>query len=171
MQSPPEAIEMKLMDLLETRSEDETAALARGLAGRLRRGDVLLLRGDLGAGKSVFARALIRALAGDAGLEVPSPTFTLVQTYDTSAGPVWHFDLYRLKGSADVYELGWEEALADTIAIVEWPERLADLTPPVHLEIGIEIGPSVRRIVLTPQGGDWPERLAGWKVEGTAGNA
>ena len=78
-------------------SEDDTVALASRLAGVLKPGDVLCLHGDLGMGKSVFARGLIRALSRKPDLDVPNPTFTLVQTYDTNAGDVWHFDLYRLK--------------------------------------------------------------------------
>lgn len=111
----------------EARGEDATIALAQGIAARLCPGQVLLLEGDLGAGKTTFARALIRALAGDDKLEVPSPTFTLVQTYDTPRGPVWHFDLYRIKTPDEVWELGWEEALSSAITIVEWPGNLGPM--------------------------------------------
>lgn len=120
-----------------SRSEDDTVALARRLAAGLKPGDVLCLHGDLGMGKSVFARGLIRALAGKPALEVPSPTFTLVQTYDTAAGDVWHFDLYRLKNPDEVYELGWEEGRANAIVIVEWPERLGYLMPPGRIDINL----------------------------------
>src|SRR5476651_1643231 len=92
--------------------EADTQAEAVRLAATMKAGDVLLLEGDLGSGKTVFARALIRALADDSSLEVPSPTFTLVQTYDTPRGTVWHFDLYRLEEPEEIYEIGWEEALA-----------------------------------------------------------
>jgi len=88
----------------------------------LRLGDVLLLKGALGAGKSTLARAVIRTLADDAGLEVPSPTFTLVQAYDTRV-PIRHFDLYRLSSPDELEELGLEEALQDAATLVEWPER------------------------------------------------
>lgn len=120
-----------------SRSEDDTVALAHRLATMLKIGDVLCLHGNLGMGKSVFARGLIRALAGKPALEVPSPTFTLVQTYDTAAGDVWHFDLYRLKNPDEVYELGWEEGLANAIVIVEWPERLGYLMPPGRIDINL----------------------------------
>lgn len=120
-----------------SRSENDTVALARRLAAGLKPGDVLCLHGDLGMGKSVFARGLIRALAGKPALEVPSPTFTLVQTYDTDAGDVWHFDLYRLKSPDEVYELGWEEGRANAIVIVEWPERLGYLMPPGRIDINL----------------------------------
>lgn len=139
--------------------EAATAALARRLAPHLAPGDVVTLHGDLGAGKTAFARAVIRALSG-AEVEVPSPTFTLVQTYDTDAGAVWHFDLYRLSGPDEVTELGWEEA-ADGIALVEWPERLGPLAPANRLELALRLGatPDARRAELTGFG-TWAPRLA-----------
>ncbi|MBZ9703860.1 MULTISPECIES: tRNA (adenosine(37)-N6)-threonylcarbamoyltransferase complex ATPase subunit type 1 TsaE [unclassified Mesorhizobium] len=108
--------------------ETQTARLGEDLALALRAGDVLALKGDLGAGKSTLARALIRALADDAGLDVPSPTFTLVQSYDTRI-PVHHFDLYRLSSAAELDELGFDEALAQGAALVEWPERAEGYLP------------------------------------------
>lgn len=111
-------------------SEQETEEFARQLAEDLRPGDILLLEGDLGAGKSTLARALIRYLSDEPGLEVPSPTFTLVQTYETRRGIIWHYDLYRIKDPDEIWELGWEDALADGIVIVEWPERLRGLAIP-----------------------------------------
>lgn len=121
-------------------SEEETAALAVALAPSLRRGAVLCLWGDLGMGKSVFARALIRALAGDPALDVPSPTYTLVQDYETPRGPLYHCDLYRLSAPEEVYELGWEEMLAHGIAVVEWPERLGGILPARRTDIRIAAG-------------------------------
>ncbi|TPK72675.1 tRNA (adenosine(37)-N6)-threonylcarbamoyltransferase complex ATPase subunit type 1 TsaE [Mesorhizobium sp. B2-4-18] len=108
--------------------ETQTARLGEDLALALRVGDVLALKGDLGAGKSTLARALIRALADDAGLEVPSPTFTLVQSYDTRV-PVHHFDLYRLSSATELDELGFEESLAQGAALIEWPERADGYLP------------------------------------------
>ncbi|RWD02901.1 MAG: tRNA (adenosine(37)-N6)-threonylcarbamoyltransferase complex ATPase subunit type 1 TsaE [Mesorhizobium sp.] len=108
--------------------EAATARLGEDLAMALRPGDVLALKGDLGAGKSTLARSLIRALADDAGLDVPSPTFTLVQTYDTRF-PVHHFDLYRLSAAAELDELGFDDALAQGAALVEWPERAETALP------------------------------------------
>lgn len=134
-------------------SESDTAAIAAELAARLGPGDILLLRGNLGAGKTVLARALIRALCSDDTLEVPSPTFTLVQAYDTPKGPLWHFDLYRLKDPEEIYELGWEDALAGGIVIVEWPERLGNLTPAQYLDIrikAVENEPGKRNIEILP---------------------
>ena len=141
---------------------EATERLAVVLAPYLRPGDVVALGGDLGAGKTTLARALIRALTGDPDEEVPSPTFTLVQSYATPAGPVWHFDLYRLSGADEVIELGWEEALATAIVLVEWPERLGRLVPPARLALDLAVtGPESRAARL---GGDagWAERLAGF---------
>ena len=137
-----------------------TEALAARVAAVLRPGDVVALWGDLGAGKTTFARALIRAAAG-AEVEVPSPTFTLVQTYDLPIGPVWHFDLYRLAGPDEVIELGWDEAQAEGIALVEWPDRLGPMLPPERLEIGLSFGavPGSRTALVVGSRG-WSDRLA-----------
>ena len=106
----------------------ETERLAAELAALVRPGDAILLHGDLGAGKTAFARAFLRALSGDPVLDVPSPTFTLVQSYDTPKGPVHHYDLWRLTGPGAMEELGWDDAQED-IVLVEWPDRLGPLTP------------------------------------------
>jgi tRNA threonylcarbamoyl adenosine modification protein YjeE len=116
-------------------SEEALAALAANLAPRLRPGDFLALHGDLGAGKTVFARSLIRALTGNAEEEVPSPTFALVQPYETPRFPIHHFDFYRLAGTEEIFELGLNDALASGIVIAEWPERLADQCPNNRLAI------------------------------------
>ncbi|PDQ20846.1 tRNA (adenosine(37)-N6)-threonylcarbamoyltransferase complex ATPase subunit type 1 TsaE [Mesorhizobium sanjuanii] len=108
--------------------EAATARLGEDLAMSLRPGDVLALKGDLGAGKSSLARALIRAMADDSRLDVPSPTFTLVQSYEARV-PVHHFDLYRLSAASELDELGFDEALAQGAALVEWPERAEDYLP------------------------------------------
>lgn len=133
-----------------------TEALAARLAGHARPGDALLLRGPLGAGKSALARAFLRALTGEPGLEVPSPSFTLVQSYPLpGGGQAHHFDLYRLDGAADLRELGWEDVLAD-IVIVEWPERLGALAPPGALDVTLRIvGDGAREATLT----GWEGRL------------
>ncbi|HEY8613083.1 MAG TPA: tRNA (adenosine(37)-N6)-threonylcarbamoyltransferase complex ATPase subunit type 1 TsaE [Roseomonas sp.] len=133
-------------------NEAATGALAARAARLARPGDAILLDGPLGAGKSAFARAFLRAAAGDPGLEVPSPTFTLVQSYELPAGPAHHMDLYRLDGPGALPELGWDEAL-EGIVLVEWPDRLGRLTPAGAL-----------RITLAPA--EAPEArhatLAGW---------
>lgn len=142
-------------------NEAETESLAGRLAAILRGGDVVFLHGDLGAGKTTLARALIRALCDTPGMDVPSPTFTLVQTYDADAGTIWHFDLYRMTTPDDVWELGWEDAMDHGIVLVEWPERLGNrLAPPSHLAIGLAqdtARPEARRITLTPHG-SWKDR-------------
>lgn len=141
--------------------EAATAALAARIAPHLHAGDVVTLRGDLGAGKTALARFLIRHLAGDPAEEVPSPTFTLVQTYEHLSPPIWHFDLYRLTDPGEVVELGWEEA-RDACALVEWPERLGPLLPRDRLDVELTLdGPAARRAVLTGHGA-WMERLEGF---------
>lgn len=137
-----------------------TGRLAARLAPLLRPGDALLLEGPLGAGKSALARALLRTLAGDPGLEVPSPSFTLVQSYDLPGGlEAHHFDLYRLHGPADLTELGWEEA-RQAVVIVEWPERLGGRRPDDALVVRLACGAAAEERVATLSG--WPERLAGF---------
>ncbi len=121
-----------------TKSEQQTVDTAATWAKTLKPGDIIFLRGNLGAGKSVFARSLVRALVDDQALEVPSPTFTLVQTYDAPSGPIWHFDLYRLKKPEEIYELGWEDAIGEALMIIEWPERLGMLAPQHHIDIHIQ---------------------------------
>jgi tRNA threonylcarbamoyladenosine biosynthesis protein TsaE len=134
--------------------EAATADLARRLAPDLKPGDVIALRGDLGAGKTSFARALIRALSGADGAEreVPSPTFTLVQSYDTPRARVHHFDLYRTQSPDELTEIGWDEALADGIVLVEWPERAGTLLPARRLDITLGFGmqSDARRALLQP---------------------
>jgi len=118
---------------------DATAKLGAGIAGGLKAGDAVALWGDLGAGKTTLARAILRAL-GVAG-EVPSPTFTLVQNYDT-APRIAHFDLYRLKSAREMEELGFEDALMEGAVLVEWPERAPEVLPPdaLHVRLGQDKG-------------------------------
>jgi len=132
-----------------------TEALARRVAGLVCPGDAILLTGPLGAGKTTFARAFIRALAGDATLDVPSPSFTLVQTYGTRSGPVHHLDLWRLAGPADLEELAWDDLLGDVV-LVEWPERLGVRRPRSALSITFDIN---RDDTRTLRAAGWPERL------------
>ncbi len=109
-------------------SEEETIALATMVAPRLAKGQCLLLSGEIGAGKSAFARALIRARLGRYE-DVPSPTFTLVQTYEHTDGDIWHCDLYRLSSVDEAIELGLDEAFDDAICLIEWPDRLGEFAP------------------------------------------
>ncbi|MBU1304754.1 MAG: tRNA (adenosine(37)-N6)-threonylcarbamoyltransferase complex ATPase subunit type 1 TsaE [Alphaproteobacteria bacterium] len=117
-----------------------TAALGDEIAAGLHPGDVIILQGDLGAGKTALARAIIRALAGDAELDVPSPTFALVQPYDTPRGPVLHADLYRLGDPREVDELGLLDN-ADAIVLVEWAERSAEITDAATYLVTLAIPP------------------------------
>ena len=136
-----------------------TAGFARRLAPLLRTGDLVGLAGALGSGKTTLARDLIAALSGR-DREVPSPTFTLVQTYDCGALTVWHFDLFRIERPADVFELGFEDALADGVTLVEWPERLGALMPADHLMVTLLQGPTAdARIARLAGRGAWAERL------------
>jgi tRNA threonylcarbamoyl adenosine modification protein YjeE len=148
------------MIVVDLPDETATAAFAARIAAVAVPGDVIALKGDLGAGKTSFARAFIRA-RGDAHEEVPSPTFTLVQIYQAAAVAIWHFDLYRLGAAEEAWELGIEEAFASGVSLIEWPERLASLLPQRRLEIALDFGdrPEERRAVLTV-GAGWRARLS-----------
>jgi tRNA threonylcarbamoyladenosine biosynthesis protein TsaE len=132
--------------------EAATERLGAALAGRLRPRDVVALAGGLGTGKTTLVRALLREAAGDPALAVPSPTFTLVEVYDTPRGVFWHFDLYRLETAEQVFELGWEEARSDGIVLIEWPERLATasgtLLPRDRLLVTLSIEGDGRRAII-----------------------
>ena len=137
----------------------ETRELAIRLKENLQNGDVVLLTGEIGAGKSHFARSLIQA-AMDKIEEVPSPTFTLVQTYDTTIGPIWHADLYRLNDQSDIFELGLIDAFGNEIVLVEWPDRLGHLEPQDALTVEITILEKNRReITFSATSGEWKVRL------------
>ncbi len=153
--------------------EAATKAFAQALAELLRPGDVIGLSGPLGIGKSVFARAVVRALDDQAG-EVPSPTFTLVQLYEVRHGPaggtpLFHFDLYRLERPEDAWELGIEEAFAAGISLVEWPQRLGRLLPPTALSVTLSAGGGTESRRISLHGGaEWSARLtplAGWTAD------
>jgi tRNA threonylcarbamoyladenosine biosynthesis protein TsaE len=131
-------------EVVELADERATLALGARLADEAGRGDVFALSGTLGAGKTTLARGFIRALTGP-DEEVPSPTFTLVQTYDTKKGTVWHFDLYRLEDPEEAWELGIEEAFAGGISLIEWPDRLGALLPARRRQVTLEIAGTHRR--------------------------
>jgi hypothetical protein len=136
-----------------------TERLGERIAAGLKRGDAIGLEGDLGAGKTTLARAVLRAL----GVEetVPSPTFTLVQSYDTKAFPVRHYDLYRIEAPSELDELGLDEALDEGAALIEWPERAQNRLPSDMLHVKLQIeGDTSRRADLTGQA-RWRDALMG----------
>jgi tRNA threonylcarbamoyl adenosine modification protein YjeE len=146
--------ELRLDDLGATR------ALGQRLAAALRGGDVVALHGPLGSGKTELARALIRARAG-AAIEVPSPSFTLVQDYALAGLVVRHIDLFRLQDAAELVELGLAAPEADEVWLVEWPERAGTLLPEDRLDVVLGQGPTPdARIVGLHAGPRWAERLS-----------
>jgi len=136
-----------------------TATLGRALASRLRPGDTLMLEGGLGAGKTHLARALIQALL-PVPEDVPSPSFTLVQTYDGPGFEIWHADLYRLSGQGDLDELGLELAIGGALCLIEWPDRLA-APPPAALWLRLDLQGEGRVARLHSADPDWQQRLQG----------
>ncbi len=139
----------------------DTHNLAERIAALAEIGDVIALGGDLGTGKTEFARAFIRNLT-DPEEEVPSPTFTLVQTYEGQSGEIYHFDLYRINTPEEVLELGIEDAFRDGISIIEWPEKMGQFLPRGRLDIHLTItkGKNHRQAELIAHG-HWAERLRG----------
>lgn len=145
---------------LHLSTADDTARLATRLGASLRAGDVLLLDGPIGAGKTHFARALIRSLLA-APEDVPSPTFTLVQSYDGPECEIWHSDLYRLGHPDEVVELGLTDAFDTAICLVEWPDRLGDLAPDSALTLAFAPGPEeeARAVAISWQDARWDDRM------------
>jgi tRNA threonylcarbamoyl adenosine modification protein YjeE len=152
-----------------------TGRLAHAIAKVAVAGDIIGLTGELGCGKTTFARAFLHARhahgqgPGDRQtppFEVPSPSFTLVETYefpgDLPGAPVWHFDLYRIESPEEAFEIGFEEALGHTIALIEWPERLGDLLPADRLDIRLDFAACEEsRIAILSGSADWVSRLEG----------
>ena len=126
--------------IIPLNSPEQTARLAREIGTQLKAGDCILLNGPVGAGKTHFARSLIQSLM-DFPEDVPSPTFTLVQTYDTNKGEIWHADLYRITSPDEVEELGLTDAFSTAISLVEWPENLGDLAPENALHLTLSPNP------------------------------
>ena len=118
-------------------SEEETVNIAKKFATKLNKGNIICLYGNLGMGKSVFARSIIRQLTNNNNEEVPSPTFTLVQTYNSNIAEIYHYDLYRINDPEEIWELNWEEATINSITIIEWPEKLGYLMPDEYIRIDI----------------------------------
>ncbi len=145
----------------ELPDEAATAALGELLASVCQPGDVIALSGDLGTGKTTLARALIRALTS-ADTEVPSPTYTLVQTYTSEAFEIWHFDLYRIEDRRELTELGFEETV-DGLVLIEWPDRMGPDLPKMRLEVEL-LTASDGRIAHLADHHDWSKRIDGdWR--------
>jgi len=140
-------------------AESDTVKFGAALAEMARPGDVLFLKGSLGAGKTTFARGFIHHLT-NTDEEVVSPTFTLVQTYESARGVIWHFDLYRIDEPDDAVELGLEEAQIDGISLIEWPERLGPYVPraPLEIEISSASNGASRQIRLSGKE-NWRDRM------------
>ena len=138
-------------------SEGEMMDFGARLSSLLKAGDVIALYGDLGAGKTTLSRGLIHALLGNED-DVPSPTYTIVQSYDAAPAMVWHFDLYRLEDPEEVIEIGFEEAL-DDICLIEWPEKAGRYLPADRLSLNIERDGDGRKLSLLPGTSDWKARL------------
>src|SRR5271168_1670309 len=124
-------------------NEDATRRFMTDVAAALEPGDLVTLSGDLGAGKTTFARALIRYLAGDDTIEVPSPTFTLMQTYELPRFLLVHADLYRLSGTAELAELGFDDLPDGAVMLLEWPDRAAEFLPPDRFDITFTLVPDL----------------------------
>jgi tRNA threonylcarbamoyladenosine biosynthesis protein TsaE len=141
------------------KNEAATGILASQLANLAEPRDIIALTGNLGLGKTAFARAFITALGGSG--EVTSPTFSLVQVYELSRINVYHFDLYRIENSEEIFELGIEDAFADGISLIEWPDRMATYLPPERLDIFFSNGldENARCVLLVGHGENWVNRL------------
>src|SRR5262245_45487251 len=122
-------------------SEQGIHRLVMDIAAALDPGDLVTLSGDLGAGKTTFARAMIRTLADNPTIAVPSPTFTLMQTYELPRFPVVHADLYRLEGSGELAELGFDDLPKNAVVLLEWPDRAAGFLPPDRLDVAFTLAP------------------------------
>jgi tRNA threonylcarbamoyl adenosine modification protein YjeE len=141
---------------IELADEAATNALAGQVASYVGAGDLVALSGELGSGKTTFARALIRTLTGEADLEVPSPTYTLMQIYEGTNFPIVHADLFRINNPSELAELGWDESAEGAVVIVEWPEQAGDALAPDRLDVRIELAPghgeTQRRVTLSGSG-------------------
>ncbi len=138
-------------------SETDTKRLAESLAAIVQKGDTFALYGTLGAGKSTFSRYFIQSLCG--AEDVPSPTFTLVQTYEAADFDIYHYDMYRLKRADEAYELGVEDAFYQGVSLIEWPEKIAEILPRNIWKIDIFVRENVRQFSITVSDEKKAERL------------
>lgn len=127
-------------------SEQETLDIASQFAKTLKIGDIIALHGTLGVGKTAFTRGIIQSLTS--AKEVPSPTFTLLQTYETPYFDIYHFDMYRLKTPDEAYEIGIEDAFAEGVSFIEWPEKIGSILPKKHIDILFEVKDNIRYITI-----------------------
>lgn len=134
-------------EMLRFQNEDSLKKYFKDFAKKLQPGDVVALYGTLGAGKTTIAREMIKSLCGE-DIIVTSPTFNLLQTYDTADCTIYHFDLYRLSNASEVYELGIEEALDSHISIIEWPEIFEKNLPKNTIKIKIDIIDNADRLCI-----------------------
>lgn len=155
------AMEPDTIFCLTGSSPASTAQIAQRLGRGLRMGDVVLLSGPVGAGKSHFARALIQSRLAALGRseDVPSPTYTIVQSYDLNDVEIWHADLYRLGGPSECDELGLLDAFESAICLVEWPDRLGHLTPQGALHLTLDPEGETRRLCFASDNPVWHARL------------
>lgn len=146
-----------------SKSPEHSARFAAALAPHLSAGDVVLLQGDVGAGKTHFARHLIKSILVEPE-DIPSPTFTLVQVYETVLGPLWHSDLYRITSIHEIEELGLNEAFDAAICLIEWPDRLGELEPENALTLCFEQSSdeNERKINASWDAQKWCSKLSGW---------
>lgn len=126
--------------------EEDTIKIASEFAKTLKIGDIVALHGTLGVGKTAFTRGVIQSLTQ--AVEVPSPTFTLLQTYETPNFDIYHFDMYRLKTPEEAYEIGIEDAFAEGVSFIEWPEKIGSILPKKHIDIFFEINNNCRTITI-----------------------
>ena len=142
--------------MIALENEAATVRFVVDIANALEPGDLVTLSGDLGAGKTTFARALIRYLAGDMSIAVPSPTFTLMQAYELPRFPLVHADLYRLSGPGELTELGFDDLPENAVILLEWPDRAAGFLPADRIDIAFTLapqhGPEHRNVRVTGYG-------------------
>ena len=153
------------MKQFKVKTLSQTKHLAESFAKQLRVGDIVCLYGTLGVGKTAFTRFLVQSFCGEKE-EVPSPTFTLLQTYETDDFPIFHFDLYRLKKPDEVLELGIEDAFYDGVSLIEWPDKMGNYLPEKKvLKVEITCQDEVRTFTFSSKNQKWNERLEKWKEQ------